>query len=155
MAFIFTTLKFSISQIPLNIFLLSKYHKTLFSSFHFLPFNFNFHFPPQNLNNHLLVNHLSHIDIAGIANNYKSQWRNKDTRDSWRKKGEDSHNLASITGETVSDLGALTVICSNQDEIPIKPSLHPFFSKNLVYSYFSIDFYNCWQCQQCQYVIDG
>ena len=67
------------------------------------------------------VNHISHIDIAGTANNYESQWRNKDTRDSWRKKGEDSHNLASITVETLSDLGALTAICSNQDGIPIKP----------------------------------
>nr|TKS07299.1 hypothetical protein D5086_0000116310 [Populus alba] len=67
------------------------------------------------------VNHPSLIDTAGIAHNYESQWRNKDTRDSWRKKGEDSHNLASITGETLSDLGALTAICSNQDDIPIKP----------------------------------
>jgi hypothetical protein len=35
--------------------------------------------------------------------------------------GGDSHNLASITGERLSDLGALTVICSNQDDNPIKP----------------------------------
>jgi len=53
------------------------------------------------------VNHLLQLGTAGTANNCESQWRNKDTRDSWRKKGGDSHNLASITGERLSDLGAL------------------------------------------------
>jgi len=67
------------------------------------------------------VNHLLQLDTVGTANNCESQWRNKDTRDSWRKKGGDSHNLASITGERLSDLGALTAIFSNQDDNPIKP----------------------------------
>ena len=42
-----------LSNPPQQISFLSKYHKTLFSSFHFLPFHF--HFPSQNQNNHLLT----------------------------------------------------------------------------------------------------
>jgi hypothetical protein len=37
------------------------------------------------------------------------------------KKGGDSHNLTSNTGERLSDLGALTAIFSDQDDNPIKP----------------------------------
>jgi len=67
------------------------------------------------------VNHLLQLDTVSTANNCESQWRNKDTRDFWRKKGGGSHNLASITGKRLSDLGALTAIFSNQDKNPIKP----------------------------------
>jgi len=67
------------------------------------------------------VNNLSQLGTVGTTNNCESQWRNKDTWDSWRKKGGDSHNLALITGERSSDVGALTIIRSNQDDNPIKP----------------------------------
>lgn len=52
----------------------------------------------------------------------ESLWRDKDARNSWRKKGEGSHNLASISGEKLSDLGDLTVTNSNQNDNPLEPS---------------------------------
>ncbi|KAA8525209.1 hypothetical protein F0562_006927 [Nyssa sinensis] len=51
-----------------------------------------------------------------MSNHRESLWRDKDARNSWKKKGEDSHNLASISGEKLTDLGGLTVTNSNQNE---------------------------------------
>ncbi|CAK9187170.1 unnamed protein product [Ilex paraguariensis] len=47
----------------------------------------------------LLVVFISNISQLGMSNNRESLWRDKDARNSWRKKGEDSYNLASISGE--------------------------------------------------------
>jgi len=42
----------------------------------------------------------------GFISNCENPWRDTDARNSWRKRGEDSHNLASISGEKLSDFGA-------------------------------------------------
>lgn len=51
-----------------------------------------------------------------------SLWRNRDAWNPWRKKGEDSQDVASISGEKLSDPGDPKVTNSNQIDNPLEPS---------------------------------